>query len=114
MKRANDGAKGHSPVSGRWPSTYLLRAPAAPLPLRAARLFFRSRVVVRRVAARPKLLDWGPQTSENISHPPRAAMRREAPGLLRARLARIGRTSSPKARGFTPPSRSLTKVVGET
>src|SRR5262249_49782792 len=117
---------------------YLLQPPAAVLLLRAVRLFFRPRVDVRWDVARPRLLERskllgrprllerskllgrprllaiGPRTSENISHPTPAAMRREAIGLWRACFARIRRTSSPKPRGFTPPNRSLTTVVGET
>src|SRR5262249_36228813 len=108
--------------------TYLLRPPAAVLLLRAVRLFFRPRVDVRRDVVRsrllgrskllarpkplgrPRLLAIGPRTSENISHPTPAAMRREAMGLWRACFARMGRTLSPKPRAFTPPNRSLTTV----
>src|SRR5262249_55830844 len=105
--------------------TYLLRPPAAVLLLRAVRLFFR-RVDVRwdvvrprllersKLLGRPRLLAIGPRTSENISHPTPAPMRREAMGLWRACFTRIGRMSSPKLRAFTPPNRSLTTVVGET
>src|SRR5262245_60533470 len=110
--------------------TYLLRLPFALL-LRAARRFFRLRAVVREDDVRPKLLEIsklfrarffgrprllaiGPRISENISHPTPAAMRREAMGLWRACFAKMGRTSSPRLRAFTPPNKSLTTVVGET
>src|SRR5262249_9881224 len=106
--------------------TYLLRPPAAVLLLRAVRLFFRPRVDVRwdvvrprrlersKLLGRPSFLAIGPRTSENISHPTPAPMRSEAMGLWRACFTRIGRMSSPKPRGLTPPNRSLTTVVGET
>ena len=64
----------------QWPldvDIYLLRAAAAAL--RGARLFFRSRAVVRRGFVKPELLD-----SENISHAMPAAIRSEAIGLLLA------------------------------
>src|SRR5262249_2400800 len=106
--------------------TYLLRPPAAVLLLRAVRLFFRSRVDVRwdvvrprllersKLLGRPRLLAIGARTSENISHPTPAAMRREAIGLWRARFSRSSRNSAPQRPGCTTPNRSLTTVVGET
>src|SRR5262249_53666281 len=112
------------PVAARHGYPYLLRLPA-DLPLRAVRFFLRAprRAFCREPGRprsfrpmwlRPRVLATGPRTSEKISQPTPAAMRRDAIGLLRACLARIGRTSSPQARGLTPPRRSLTTVVGET
>src|SRR6185295_2606808 len=104
---------------------YLVRLPTADLLLRAVRFFlrvprwafFREPVRPRSLSPRllrPRVLATGPRTSEKISQPTPAAISMDATGLLRACLARIGRTSSPQARGLTPPSRSLTTVDGET
>jgi hypothetical protein len=81
----------------QWPldvDTYLLRAAAAALLLRGARLLFRPRAIVRRFVKR-ELLD-----SENISHAMPAAMRSEAIFFIR-----IGRMPSPRPRVFRPSSR---------
>jgi len=101
-----------APYPPQWPldvDIYLLRAAAAALLLRGARLLFRPRAVVRRGFVKRELLD-----SENISHAMPAAIRSEAIGLLLAFFIRIGRMSSPRPRVFRPSSRSLTTVFGET
>ncbi|MGA9003821.1 MAG: hypothetical protein WB504_15245, partial [Pseudolabrys sp.] len=90
-----------------------LRLLAAALPLRAVRFFARPRFARGDVAVPKAILDSGPRTSENISHPIPAAIRAEAMGLFFACLAKRGRMSSPIARGLTP-NKSLTTVDGET